>query len=422
MIFTIKKLWRNEFYKGSFFVMISAFIISILNYFFNILAGRSLGPAGFGEITALFSYMAIISIPISILSTIVIQKVSEAEENDRSVVLSLEDFLYSKIKRWWFVFVGLLAIIPLLPRITNLSAISAFSLIPLIFISFLATFYSASLQGLKLFLIFSTIGIVCALIKLLGAVSISLGIGGLTTIVIFIFVSIIVGLLISIVIVKREVKEKINDSHRLTKINKRLLHIFANKQFVITTISIIGLTLFGTIDIIFVKKFFTSDQAGIYSSWSLFAKIILYFVGPINIVTFVFFSRKRNYSQQNKTLIIVLILLLFVSIAAYICYTLFSSFVINLFFGKKFESVIPLLSSASIFGLFFAVITIMNNFYMAKKSYFSLILPLATPFYIMSLFLITRQLTAIIQLNIIFSIVVSAVYLLSFCRTMRSTA
>ncbi|QQG44060.1 MAG: oligosaccharide flippase family protein [Candidatus Roizmanbacteria bacterium] len=417
----VKKLWSNEFYKGGLFLTIASFIGNILNYFFNILVGRTLGPPGFGEISTLFSYIALTSIPLTILSTIIIQKISSAEENSFAITRSIEDYFLVKIKRWFFLIIFLVIFIPFIPQVTNLTLVTSYSLIPFILLSFLTSFYGAALQGLRLFFLLAIIGLGSSLFKLLGAILVYAGIDGLTTIISFIFISVLINLLASIYIIHRNVYRKMPDKF-FPKINKRILHVIREKQFIITTFSIIGITLFSTIDIVFVKKFFTAEQAGIYSSWSLFAKLILYVLGPINSLALVFFSGKKNLTQQDRVLSITLLVLVFISFVSFVFYTTFAPFVVNLFFGSKFYAVIPILGTASIFGFFFTVISFVNSYFLAKNSYLSLTLAFAMPLYIVFLFILPRELNAVIQLNIIFFGIVTLLYLFGYFRSKsRST-
>lgn len=413
MLKALERIWSNEYYKGGFFLTITSFIGNALNYFFSIFVGRSLGPSGLGEISTLFSYILITSVPITILSTIIIQKIGESENNRYLTTRSLEDFFLSKAKSWSLLIVLSLAIVPFLPKITNLSQLTAYSLFPLILISFFASFYTSALQGLKLFFLFSIIGLITTVFKLLGAVLAVVGIDGLTTIIIFLFISFLINLLGSLFFVRREVYKKTSNIS-LPKINKRLINVVTNPQFMVTTISVIGLTLFSSVDMIIVKKLFSGEQAGIYSSWAIFGKLIFYILGPVNSISFVFFSSKTNSSQQNKALLITLALLFFISVMSLLFYYLFPKFIVNLFFGRGFYSVVPLLGSSSLFGFFYAATIVINNFYLAKKSRYALILPLMIPFYLIFVFIIPRSLTSIINLNIIFSGAVTFLYLLFY--------
>lgn len=407
----IIELAGNEFVKGGVLFTVSSFIAGVLNYFFNLLAAHGLGPLGFGEITALFSYTIIFSVPMLVISLIIIEKLGSKEENAKNYAISLENWFLLKLKKWWFVIVLFTFLSPVVPRFTNLSQITGYFLIPLIILSFLNSYYLALLQGLKFFEWVSLLGIVSVLIKLAGSVFVVLGVDGISTIIFFLFVSSLCSLYFS----HKKIKHSVDVLKiKPQRINKRILDVTANKQIIITFFSILALSMFNNADIIFVKKFLSPIDAGIYSSWSLFAKIILYLVGPIIMISFIFFSSRKSEKAHEKVLIYSLILLFLVAITSFIFYKYFSFFLIRFFFGYKFDRVAPLLSKASIFGSLYTAIYFINNYFLAKKSRFSLILAVIIPIYLILLFIIPNTLNSIIYLNIYFSSFVTLVYLVAY--------
>ncbi len=416
----MRLFWTNEFFRGGVVLTSSSFIINICNYLFNILVGRALGPVGYGEITTLFSYITIISIPVIILSTIIVQKIASAENDRYTLAHSIENYFWQKAVRWWYIIVALFIVTPIVPSITNLSIVSAYSLLPLILLSFIASFYAAELQGLSKFLLFSLVGISAVLFKLIGAVVVSIGIDGVFTIILFLFLSYITIWILSKFFLYRNYSA-VKKSKSPPRIEKRLVTLFLSPQFVITTFSIFGLSLFGNIDIVYIKKFFTAQEAGIYSSWSLFAKMILYIVGPITAVGLVYFAKGGKTASQIKSLILSLILLSFVGLTSYFAYFYFGTPILHLFFGNKFAEVIPFLSYAGIFGTFYATIILLNNYFLAKKSAYSLTLPVAMTIYTAFLFF-QRRIFDIMNLNIAFSAVITLCYLFFFAISIKRKA
>lgn len=410
----LKKVWSNEFSKGAVYIFISSYISNFLNYVFNILLGRSLGPTGYGEINALYSYISLISFPMGVLATIVIQKIGQAESQIKTVYL-LEEFFLRKLKTWIPLLLILLILTPFLSRITNLSMAASLSMIPLIYLSVLGSFYGSVLHGLRAFVLIASITIIAGILKTLGPVLTSLGVDGMTTILIFLFLSQGVGIPFAFYYIRRKIQaSRIHKTE--PKIDRRLITVFTSKAFLLTASSTIAVTIFGTFDIIIVKKFLSGELAGIYSSWSLFAKIIFYILGPIQSVIFVFFATKTQSVWQSRILIMTLITLLLVSMLSYIGYSFLPSFIVHFFFGSKFDAVIPLLQYASIFGFFYSVVAIINSYFLAKRSKFTLILTFSIIIYIILLLFIPKQLINIIWLNIVFSFAVSVIYIFAFWK------
>ncbi|OGK18280.1 hypothetical protein A3G67_03225 [Candidatus Roizmanbacteria bacterium RIFCSPLOWO2_12_FULL_40_12] len=408
---TLSKYWKNEFVQGGFVFTVFSFISSFLNYLFNFFAARALGPAGFGEITALFSYITIFSVPTIVMTLVVIQKVGSKGHESERFALSLQTWFFALVKRWWFLIILSLILSPIIPRVTNLSPISSYTLIPLAILTFIGAFYGAIFQGLRLFLSFSLISITAIVLKLLGPIFVLVGVDGLLTMVVFLVISGVAGILLLHTFMKKYVVSSI--SPKKTAIQKRLKDALFNKQVIVTFFSVLAITSFNNLDVIFVKKFFSAGSTGIYGSWSLMAKIITYVVGPAVTVSYIFFSGKRRHEGSEKVLLLSLGALFLVALGSFIAYKYFPTLLIQMFFGKRFLSVSPYLPQASIFGSLYSVITFINSYFLAKKSNFSLLLPLTIPIYATLLFLIPKEISSIMTLNIYFSLCVACLYLIA---------
>lgn len=397
---------NNQFIQGSLLFTISNIFISLLNYFFNFLAGRSLGPTGYGEIVAFFSYTAIFSIPFTVISSLIIQKISSSNLDHLAFSKSLEFWFMGKLKKWWFISIIFLFIAPFLPKLTNLSPVTSFLIIFTVMLSLFSVFYSSALQGLRIFLLISIIGIITVFIKFLGALAISINFGGLSTILTFLVISSIFNLSAVFFSFKKFVRPRVVEY----KIEKRIASAILNPYFFLTAISVISIILLTNFDIIFAKKFFVAKDAGLFAAWSLFAKIVFYLVGPLVTLSFIFFSNKKNIGEQERILAGTLLVLFFVGSACYIAYTFFP-FLVEVIFGNKFTYIIDFLPQAAIFGIFFSIINLFNNYFLAKKSLFTLILPLAFPVYIFLLFIFGKDFSGIIKIDVFFGLGISIIYL-----------
>ena len=137
-------------------------------------------------------------------------------------------------------------------------------------------------------------------------------------------------------------------------------------------------------------------------------------MGPLISLSFIFFSNKNNRHQQNKILALSLIALLLVGFSCYIAYVFFPLIMVNIIFGNKFKALAPLLGLASFFGIFYSFIYLFNNYFLAKKSPFALILPLTIPLYLLSLFIFKNNLLNIMKVDICFSLFVGIMYSLAY--------
>ena len=150
----LKRLWDNKFLKGGIFYTTAAFLVNLMNYLFNLIAGRSLGPQGYGELTTLFSYLSITTVPTVVFSNFIIQKIAGAT-NNTILAKSLENLFWEKLRRLFIFIILLFLLAPILSKLTNLSLFFSFCLILLFLLTIISSIYGSLLQGLQLFFLFS---------------------------------------------------------------------------------------------------------------------------------------------------------------------------------------------------------------------------------------------------------------------------
>lgn len=410
----LKALSKNKFFQGGVLLTASNFIIGFLNYVFNIFAARALGPSGYGEINALFSYLYIFSVPLTIVTTVMIQKIGSTSYDKVAYTHAIEIWCINKMTSWWFLFIPVLCIIPFIPNITNLSPIVGYALIPLILLGFFAAIYDGAFQGLHYFVWFSVISFIVVLTKLSGALIATLQINSLEIILIFLLFAATVKIFASKKVFDNQV---VTNKLQSLSFDTRITFLLKEKQLWKTTLSLFAITLLNNADVIFVKKFFPAQDAGLYSSWSLFAKIILYAVSPLLGLGFIFFTSSEHKEKHRKTFAISLGLLGVIGLFSYLFYSFFGGFLLLSFFGKQYKDIIPLLSSASIFGILYVTILYINNFFLAIKSKLVFLLPLFIPCYLIALFLIPKNLQAIIFTNITFAVILTTISFIAYLTT-----
>lgn len=410
-----EKIWNNEFYQGGIFFTAASLLVNFLSYVFNVIVGRTLGPQGYGEISSLFSYISISSIPVLVLSALIIQKIGQSSDNQLGTAYAMENWLIAKIKRWWWSLLIVLLAIPFISRITNLSLTTSITLLPLVLLTIISSLYIAFTQGLKLFKVAAFISVGAILVKLAGAILVWLHIDGLATICLFLLVS----SFYSFVASRKAMHASATSSIQIPHLQERIFEVMKSTRVILTTCSILGITLLSNLDIIFVKKFFSADDAGIYSSWSLFAKVILYLINPLIAVSFVYFANRKTANQHERALLYALGCLGGVAIVSFIGYSYLGKILIALVFGQKFNPVIPYLYLASIFGSLYTGLVFLNNYFLARKSNLVFILPMGLPIYIALLFLSRTNLEGIMLANIYFTTSVVVLYILGFIYSMR---
>lgn len=415
----ISKLFGNEFIQGGIVVTGASMIVNIINYLFQSAVAHSLGPSGLGEIAALFSYTSIASVPMVVLSMLVIQKIGAAQENKMSKAIQIEQFFIYQLKRLFPFMIIAFIVIPFIPRLTNLSLTTSVFMIPFVLLTLISLLYSALLQSVKLFVTFSVISIVGVLVKLLGVLTTPFFTIKLLGIYIFLLLSLLITFLLS----RYYFIKKLHFAPlKYNVFEKKVRTIILSQEFLITLFSLLAITAFNNIDIIFVKKFFSYADAGLYASWSLFAKIILYILTPLISVSFVFFSNRQEKKNQQKTMAGFIALMLIVAFSSYVVYSSAGHIIIPLLFGSRFLSVVPYLGTASLFGSLYATIFFVNNYFLAKMSKFALLLPVAIPLYMGLLFLYRNSIKSIFILNVYFAAALASMYILVYLYSVKHEA
>lgn len=408
-----KKLLHNSFFQGSIFITVASLIGGFLNYLFNIFVGRALGPSGYGEITTLFSYLTVLSIPVNIITQFIIIKIGSKKDNI-AFTAAVIDWLVTYAKKYWFVTLIILCVSPFVPQITNLSPVVGYSLIPLVLLAYVIGLYDGFLQGLHLFLWASLIGIITIFIKFLGSVVVLYVWQQLAVIIVFLVLSSLIKGIIS------QIKlSQVIDTVKQKKevINKNIKTLFTDPQVVLTSVSGAAILILSNADIMYVKKVFTADEAGIYGSWSLFAKVILYILGPILTVSFIFFSSKKQEKYHRLVLFGGIVLLFISGFGAMMAYGLFGREIIEMLFGREFLQLLPYLEWASFFGISYTMIIFMNNYYLAKGNKSAYILACSLPLYIAGLLIYGKTLGQVMLVNIWFSFGVLGIYLLLYLKS-----
>lgn len=409
----ISALASHPFIQGGIILSFSNVVTGFLNYLFNSLSAKALGPAGFGEITTLFSYLVVFSVPLGVISTDLIRRIGHLKSDKNQTILGWERWVWKKTYQWRFLIVPYFLLTLLVPRLTNLGLFSSIALLIFILLAFVSTFYNATIQGLQLFSIAAGLSIVSVLLKLIGPLLVNINLGGVNLVI----ATLVIGSFIMLPIYQIIIHNKLSNSQERNSpkvlLNKRIRSLFFNKNMIITTLSLLTITLFNNFDMMFAKKFFTSEMAGLYGAWNLLAKIVLYAGGPLSGLSFVFFSNLSYKKQHKKSLFLIITGIIFVGIVMFITYSIFGKLIVSLLFNKNYFTVINYLPHAAIFGCLYSLISIINGFFLADNSHSSLIITLLFPVYFLSLMLFGRSFSGLINTNLIFVATASIFYIIA---------
>ena len=354
-----KKIIKHPLFSGSAIMIVGSNIANFIAYIYHVIVGRMLGPSSYGELSAVLSVLTLLFTSFNFMGVVIVKFVAAAEEKEHSGIYS------------WFVRKGaimgtVLSVLLLIasPYLSSFLHIDIAIILLLPFIAILSVFgfvYRAFLQGLLRFkevVLASNLDMGTRLVG--GLILIYLGYSVFGAVV-----GIMMAAFLSFFLTRYYLRDYRNDGKKEIKFEK-------GKQVFIYTIPIFLSTIatnsiFST-DVVLVKHFFSSHDAGIYSSLSTLGKIIYFGAGPVGTVMFPMISKRHAKGQSFKKIFILSFLLtLAIAMGVVGIYWLFPNMAIGVLYGEEY-----LEGSGDLiwFGIFMMLITLsslLNNFFLSRE-------------------------------------------------------
>ena len=360
----IRQTISHPLVSGSAVIFIGSNVANVFNFLFNFLMVRNLSDADFGILTSLNSFILLPLLVATALTPIVVNFAAEYFAQKR---FDLVHGFYIKIAKYYFSFSALLLLIFLLftPAVSAFLHIQNVQLVILTgviaFIGLITTLNAAFLQAKLAFLFISINALISAIVKMLGGILAVFLAWGVTGGMWAVFAATFSLFLFSFYPLRFIFKKNIEPSPIPTR---ELISYGIPSAF-----AILGLTAFISTDILLVKHFFNPDDAGIYASLSLVAKIIYFLTASIATVMFPVVVQKRSKGEPFlSTFLLGIALVAIPSMIITAVYFLLPEFVISIIVKKP--SVIAYGSHLGIFAVFmslYSLISLLTNFYLSLK-------------------------------------------------------
>lgn len=362
----ISDLTSYTLLTGSFVMIIGSNAVNFLNYLYHLVMVRFLTPPNYGELSALLSLVGLLGIIPGSLSLVIIKFVSSAK-NDQEIV-NIVSWFNSRV--FVFSLVIFIVITLLSPFISSFLKIDNRLVIVLIALSFLfslaALLYKSTLQGLLKFqqMVF-TLFTESSLKLILGVFFVYIGFS-VTGAVVGLLIASFVGFFLSRLFILDYLKK----SEKMPNVKKILDY---SLPVLIQSISITS--LYST-DIILVKHFFTSHEAGIYAIISTLGKVIFFGTAPISAVMFPLISQKQSKGKKYKKVFnLSLIMTLMIASFILVIYWLIPQLVIRMLNPDYLEAS-PLLAWYGIFISLFTLSSLLVSYELSLGRTKVVIMPL----------------------------------------------
>ncbi|MBI3985243.1 MAG: oligosaccharide flippase family protein [Candidatus Levybacteria bacterium] len=351
----IKKIIRHELVSGSFYIFIGSMGANILAFLLNLFLARNLSYADYGIFASLLSVITLSAIPSNSINTIIVKfATAYYSKNEINKVNNFYLISFKFILLFSLVILSLFVLFSI-PLSNYLHLENKFYIVitGLTVVAFyFSTLNTAFLQSIMKFAFISTIGFLGGVIKLIvGVVLVYAGFrvfAGLWSIFFMALGIFLIAFVPLSKILKAVSKEKI-------VIPKKEIINYSIPAF----ITVLFLTSFTSIDVILVKHFFNSSQAGFYAGLSLVGKVIFYFTAPIPLVMFPLLIKRHTIGQAYKKLFyLAMLLVLIPSSFITFFYFIYPQIVINLFLGGR--DYLILSKYLGYFGIFVTLFSVVN--------------------------------------------------------------
>lgn len=347
------RIKNNPLVKGSFILFIGSLVVNISNYLFHFFMGRMLGPSDYGVLVSLVSLLYLVSVFSTTLTTITIKFTADYFSAGQFGKIHL---LIKKLaKRFFWVGLAVFFIFLLTAKfIAKFLQINHPSLIIIIgafsLILFLISINRGVIQGLQKFGHLAVNVSVEGLLKLILAIIFVVLGWKVFGPVAAILVACLFAYLISFVPISFLFKKKFQS------IDKKKFILYSLPTLFIIFFSV---SLYNS-DIILVKHFFPSREAGLYSALSTLGKIVFFASGAIAQAMFpmtAYLTRRKK--DPSKILKQTIILSSLISLVVLILYFIFPKYLVTILFGKEY---LEISSYLFYFGLVFFIFSLSNIF------------------------------------------------------------
>lgn len=350
-MFFIKK---NELFKGSLILFILINLGNLVNYLYQVIMARMLGPSDYGVLAVLISFTYIFAIPTLAIQTAVSKKI--AIFNVKKEHGKMKGLFFNFLKKlfWLSVFIFLLFIILSFFIIKPLDL--PFWLLALtgtlIIISFVYPIAAGSLQGMKKFSALGWNTLIIFLIKLISAIIlVFFGFKVYGAILGFI-IGIVLGFILALPFLKEILKSGKSDDK---------FKIFDNENLLIFMAMVIFVFIY-SIDVILARVFFPSEIVGKYAVISTIGKIILFSTMSIGNAMFPISAERHHANIKTDGIIKKASLYVFILCAAAILFfIIFPELIIKLLFGSQYletAKLLPYLGATFSFISFFNILVL----------------------------------------------------------------
>lgn len=392
---------------GNFFANIGA-------YLYYLVMGRLMIPSDYGELQSLIALTGIFVVPLATVGTVIAKYVSSYAGMDQRGKVTALYALFTRFNVGIFVVGGVffLLLTPLILSFLHLTNWLNVLILDIgLFFGLFIVLNKATLQGLSMFVELTIIQFIESYGKLLlGVTAVLLGLGVPGAFGAFVFIG-----LISFVYMYWTLQRRLPSVDRQFKLPYASMTRFAVPSFLAT----LGVVSFYSTDVVLVRHFFDSHNAGLYAALSVLGKIIFFGAAPVSVAMFPLVSEAHSRGEKfQRIFLISFAATIAIAGTTSLVYTLIPNFALGVMIGKQYIEAAPLLWR---FSLFLSLVALINLF-----ALYFLSIHRMTPVYLVALgalaqatllWLYHGSLIQVITISLTVASALTIVLLFSYVRT-----
>jgi O-antigen/teichoic acid export membrane protein len=358
---------NKEFRRGGFILLVMMVLANALNYLFQVLMGRMLTVEEFGTMNALFSWVAIVTMPIGVVTTTTARYIATYKATG-------ESFKIAKLLRRLFGYLALGAVVVLVfgailsPTLSKYSNINNTLLIVLLSVTLSTGMFlpllTGAVQGTKQFLKLGLLNFGSTSVKLVlgvGLVWLGYHLYGVMTALI---ASNLAMTLVGLYLIRSYVKPQSRANSENLILGKKDIARYAMIAFAIN----LCIALLSNVDMVFVKRFFSDSLAGLYGTAALFGRLVIYIPSALVLAMFpIAAEAEASGSGSRAVLMKALFYVSGLSVLAAAVLNLFADLAVKLLMGAKFLPAVPYVRMTALMAIPVGLMVTLANYCMAIK-------------------------------------------------------
>ena len=276
------------------------FAASAVNYASNVVFGRMLTPASFGDFTAMLAIVVVVAIPTGAAQTVVAERLAEyrARGDDNAIRYLIRHALAHVALYSCVLWILYCISIPLVVSVLDLQAIGpALALAPLIAVTFFLPVVYGVLQGLERFALLGAVALGVATSRIIFGVPWTLAGGGAGGPIAGQAIGSFLAVAVMLYLARRFVIGR-GTGAAASGLRRRIdsRSMAAGGAFIV-------FALLSNLDVLLAKAFLAPEKAGSYAALATIGKIVLFLPWAVSIVMVPYIARSRAATGSSSSIL-----------------------------------------------------------------------------------------------------------------------